>query len=309
MDNIHTRMNCLQFCLYNICLKYNLDDFLIFTDVWKFSHDEEQLLSRSLAIHLDDEHSFLREYQGLVTEKISINNFNEFQMLNFVEKESVETEILICIDSYECHWHRGFEKIHIPHYVQVINIDYTKEIIICNDPQLNFNEMELPFTRYFYGCKTVRKIRNHFFKRKVTDIQRILSHIQKTTNIQQITGDIVSFAKRLLLMATKEDLFDYMDDVYLCSNVRNLKFIADSRYGLSYLFNNLGVTDDKRLIEIAKRFELCGSLFEKINHFYIKLYYRSSDLPMKLQSIYDVLIKIADIENDIFNTLSQVAQP
>lgn len=311
VSNISTRMNCLQLCLYNICIKHNLADFLMYTDVWKFTYDEDQLLSKSLSILLDDDDNFfLREYQGLSTEKISIGDSNILHVLNSIKKENNEVDILIYIDSYECPWHKGFEKLHIPHYVQIVNIDYKNEVIICDDPYLNFNKMELPFTHYFHGCKTIRKFHINSCESKRIDVEKILSHINEITDIQQIIIDITSFAKRLLLVKTQEELFDYMDDVYLCSNVRNLKFIADSRYGLSYLFDNLSAISDKEkeleLLEIAKRFEFCGSLFEKINHFYIKLYYRSSDLQMKLQSIHDKLIEIANSENDIFNLLNKV---
>jgi hypothetical protein len=280
----------------------------MFTNVWKFLHYDKQPLFQSLSIPLDDdENYYLHKFQGLLTEKISVNFSNASFMLNVLERENQRADIFIYVDSYECPWHKGFEKLNIPHYVQVKSINIKKRIIMCDDPYLNTYNMELPFKNFFNGCKTIRIFSNkHIFDNRI-DIDKILYHINSTANIKQMTTDIISFAKRLLLVESQKELFDYMDDVYLCSNVRVLKFIADSRYGLSYLFDNLNLINDKKsiLAEIATRFELCGSLFEKLNHFYIKIYYRSSDLQIKLQSMHDKLIEIAKIENDIFLLLNQ----
>ncbi len=310
MRNISTHLNCLQICLFNICQKYELTDYLMFTDAWKFSHDNKKQLSQSLSIPWESDHNNMQNLQGLFFEIIAIDGTNNLFMLDVLKKEVGKIDILMYINSYECPWHKGFKKLNIPHYVQIVDIDYEKEVIICDDPYLIYYKMELPFAHYLSGCKTIRKFHiNSCENRRIND-EKILSHISERTNIQQITSDITSFAKRLLIVNTKEELFDYMDDVYLCSNVRNLKFIADSRYGLSYLFDSLNSISDKSsdLLELAKRFEFCGSLFEKINHFYIKLYFRGSDLQMKLQSIHDKLIEIANTENEIFNLLNQVTK-
>lgn len=308
MYNISAHLNCLQICLYNICKKYELADYLMFTDAWKFSYDNAKQLSQSVSILWDVDHNYLQDLQGLISEIIVIDDTNNSLMLDVIGKEIRRTDILMYINSYDCPWHKGFNKLKIPHYVQVVDIDHKKEVMTCDDPYLNFNKMELPFKYYFSGCKTIRKFRISSFGNKRIDIEKILSHIIATTNIQQIISGITTFAHKLLFAKRQDELFDYMDDVYLCSNVRNLKFIADSRYGLSYLFHNLDMLSDNQisLAEIAKRFEFCGSVFEKITHFYIKLYYRSSDLQMKLQSIHDKLIEIADTENEIFNLLKQV---
>lgn len=306
MSNISSHLNCLQICLYNICKQNQLADYLMFTDAWRFSYDNKKPFSQSLSLPWENDHKYLQDLQGLILEIIAINEMNCLLMLDVLEREIGRTNILMYINSYECPWHRGYKKLNIPHYVQVINIDRKKEVIICDDPYLNLYKMELSFKQYCQGCKTIRLYRNRYAHKKI-DIGNILNYIYDNVNIHQMTSEIISFSKKLLLVKTQDELFDYMDDVYLCSNVRNLKFIADSRYELSYLFDNLSVISEKKLklYEIAKQFEVCGTLFEKVNHFYIKLYFRSSDLQIKLQSIHDKLTEISKIENNILNLLKQ----
>jgi len=309
MDNVISHMNCLQLCLYNICKKYCVADYLMFCGGWCFSHDNNINLSQAISLPFESyENIFLKEYQGLSTEIIPFNPSNiEFMLQKISEKDCEEIEVVIHIDSYECPWHRGFQKLNIPHYVHAVDINREKKVIICDDPYFNVFKMELPFENFQAGCKTIRVFQYDSVKRNI-NFDTILSHIINKTNINQITGDIFSFAHRLLDVKTQNELFDYMEDVYLCSNVRVLKFVADSRYGLSYFFNKLNSLSKNNLTtkKIADLFELIGSIFEKINHFYIKLYYRSSDLQAKLQSIHDKLIEVTKIENDIFILLSQM---
>lgn len=309
MDSIVSHMNCLQICLYKICEKHNLADYLMFTNAWELSHDDKKPLSQSLSIPLEDSKNlFLQEFQGLISDIITFDHVNTFPILQLLEKSNIEqVDILIHIDSYECPWHKGFKKLHIPHYVQVINIDFEKEVLICDDPYFNVLKMILPFKNYLSGCKSVRAFR---YKPTTNNINSnvIIHHINNRTNIKRITGDISSFAHRLLEVKTHYELFDYMDDIFFCTNVRILKFIADSRYGLSYLFNSLSMLNDKKalLLNIADQFNICGLLFEKINNFYMKLYYRNSNLQVKLQSLYNKLFEVADIENVIYNQLNQL---
>jgi hypothetical protein len=280
----------------------------MFTNAWKFSYDNKKPLSQSLLVLWEDDHSYFQEYQGLFGEALNINDTNNLFILNTMAGEIKKADILMYINSYECPWHKGFKKLYIPHYVHIVDIDYENEVIICDDPYLNFTKMQLPFKHYLSGCKIIRKFYKISINNKKVDVNNIISHIVEITEICQIKNDIKSFANRLLGAKTKEELFDYMDDVYLCSNVRNLKFIADSRYGLSYLVSIMSSNSNNELtlLEIAQRFELCASLFEKITHFYIKLYYRSSDLQTKLQSIHDKLMEVSEIENDIFILLNQL---
>ncbi|TCL56186.1 hypothetical protein EDD76_11213 [Kineothrix alysoides] len=310
MYSITSHLNCLQFCLYNICKKYYVADYLMFCNSWCFSHDNTKNISQSLSIPLRDyENVYLKEYQGLSTEIISFDSSKMESVIQLVSnKDSVEIDVIIHIDSFECPWHKGYRKLSIPHFIQVKDINYKQKKIICDDPYFNMFQIELPFEYFLSGCKTIRVLRHNPTDSKISS-DVILNHIKERTNIKQITEDIVSFAQRLSEVKTTYELFDYRDDVFFCSNVRNLKFIADSRYGLSYLFNNLSMLNDdnkKNLVSLADQMNICGLLYEKINNYYMKLYYRNSGFRVKLQSIQNKFIEIADIENMIYNQLSQL---
>jgi len=307
MDNIVSHMNCLQLCLYNICKKYHIADYLMFCNGWCFSYDASKDISKSLSIPLEDhKNTYLNEYQGLITNIIPFDSSNVEHMLHLISDTDCK-DVIIHINSYECPWHRGFQKLNIPHYVHIIKVNHENKVLVCDDPYFNVFQMELPFENVLRGCKTIRVFQHEPINKDISS-DKVLYDIHEGSNIKQITEDISTFAHKLLDIKTVHDLFDYMDDVYLCSNVRVLKFIADSRYGLSYLLNNLWILDDKTvdLSEIANQFEISGSLFEKVNHFYIKLYYRNSEFQVKLKSIHDKLAEIVEIENEIFNNLSQM---
>jgi len=311
MDKIVSHMNCLQLCLYNICKKYCIADYLMFCGGWCFSHDSNMSISQSLSIPLDDhENVFLKEYQGLSTNIISFASSDTESILEIIsEKVCNRFDVVIHIDSYECHWHRGFQKLNIPHYVHVKYIDCKKKVLICDDPYFNVFQMELPFENFWSGSKTIRVYRYEPVSKNISaDI--IIDDIIEKTDINKINKDILSFAHRLLDVKTRNELFDYMDDIFFCTNVRNLKFIADSRYGLSYLFCHLSAINDKKpfLIDIAERFSDCGLSYEKVNNYYMKLYYRKSSVKEKCQFISDKLLEIAGMENGLYNQLSQLEE-
>ena len=309
-------MNCLQLCLYNICKKYCIADYLMFCGSWCFSHDDNMNISQALSIPLEDrENVFLKEYQGLSTTIISFESSNTESILQTVSEKdcNMDFDVVIHIDSYDCPWHKGFRKLNIPHYVHITNIDYEKKVLICDDPYFNVFQIELSFENFMLSCKTIRIFQYNPIDRDINS-NVILHYIKKRTRIKQITKDIISFAHRILEVESLCELFDYKDDIFFCTNVRILKFIADSRYGLSYLFSHLSLSamDGKKplLINIANQFKNCGLLYEKTNNYYMKLYYSvdvpTSDIKGKLQSISNKLIEIAGMEIMLYNQLSQL---
>jgi len=66
ITDITKHMNCIQHCIYNICKKYGLAEFLIFCNGWSFFYDAAKDFNQSLNIPTEETSNyFLREYQGL----------------------------------------------------------------------------------------------------------------------------------------------------------------------------------------------------------------------------------------------------
>ena len=299
MNNILAHLNCYQSCLYSICSKYGLADYLMFSGSWKFVYDNNKPFSNSLSLPLDDKGILLDRFQGLEITVAPFDNPAALDQLLLATRQN-DTNIIINVDSFECPWHKAYNKLSIPHCVQVINADTENQKLFCNDPYLNVFNQVLPFENLLNGCKSIRLLGKKDIWNNI-DVGIVLRFIRERTKITQISEGIVSFAQSMKEVISPDELFDYTDDIYLCSNIRNLKFIADSRYGLSYLFSNLYLLESNNslLLEIAKRFNYAESLYKKINSYYIKLYYRSNDLGIKIGYMIEKLMEIVNIEKEI----------
>jgi hypothetical protein len=311
MDNLTAHMNCMQLCLYNVCKKHELADYLMFSGVWRFSHNADFPLSQSLCFPLDDtKNELLKKYQGLVTEVFFFDIPDIPFMFHLIDSSICNgSDVIININSYECPWHKGYKKVNIPHYVSVIHIDTTKEILLCDDPYFNLPQQELSFANFISSCNKIHtfSLNNDKFPIKVPFIT---NQIYEKTDINQITKDIISFSQRLVLAKTKQELFDYTEDVFLCSNPRIFKFIADSRYCLSYLFEHLseGSETEVELNNISKQFMFSSVELDKVNNYYMKLFFNCSEIQMKLDKIQKKLLEIINIENTIYENLKEVVE-
>lgn len=306
MLDMKHHMNCMQLCLADICKKFNMADYLMFCNGWNFSCNNEKPLAQALYISSEEDKStYLEEYQGLYTEEISKSTLADNYVFNYLnEKKDSQYEIIIHIDSYDCPWHRGYQKLNIPHYVQIVQLDFEKKIIVCDDPYLNAYLVELSFEHFLSGCETIYLYHCKPVENKLS-VDILLDNLYRSMDIKLLKENIVAFADRLLKVKDIPELFDYMDDVYLCNNVRVLKFISDSRYGLSYTLQNLySVSKEDSIIRLADLFELSGVIFEKINSYYIKLYFRKTDIQNKLQLIHNKLIDISNLETMIYNSIN-----
>jgi len=310
MNDMVKYMNCLQACIYSICKKRNIDDFLIFCCGWFFTFDADKLLSQSLSIQLEDyNYIYFERFYGITSDVFLFDeNPDVTDRLQYLETKIRQSDdVLLRVSSHDCPWHKGFMKINIPHYVKLKNILYEKEVIVCEDPFFNLCDAYLPFTNFFNGCESFRIFQKKYSCKPV-ECEEILSRLSNV-NIGLLTKNIISFSNKLLCAQKKVDLFDYVEDIYCCNNVRALKFIADSRYGLCYSFeklSKLSKTNKIPLLEIANQFNMISSLYLKINNYYMKLFYRDYDLHVKINNMRDKLLRIVEIENEIYLKLKLI---
>lgn len=298
-------MNCMQHCVYNICKKNNLAEYLIFGNGWTFFYDTKKKFNQSLVIPSEESgYYFLKEYQGLHSSAFFVNGFSENNIINFI-KDNISNgrDVVVGMSSYYCPWHKGYQKASIPHYFQVVDVEKNKASLVCDDTY--FCKYQEPLSidslllgcndiRVFYCCKTTKEINPY----------SIVKQIKKITDINQIVFSISSFSEQLLDVKKNSDLFDSSDSVFYCNNVRNLKFISDSRYCMSYLFNKLGEqNEDGMLYDISEKFFESSLLYEKINNYYMKLFYKKTNIKPNLQILNNKLLEMKKLEISIYDML------
>ena len=306
MDNFRSKLNCLQSCVYSISKKHNLADPLIFPATWNFLFDRDAPISSSLKFPLNDAHnSFLAEYEGMSTEvKLNDSTNGSSVIDSVIECIHNGMYVLACISSFDCPWHRGYGELNVPHYISLVDVSNDEKVFICEDPYFGLINQKMPFAHFCKYCKKV-----HFISvgnnKKPIDVKFVLREICRLTSIDQITQDMIRFSSSIHSVKTKEELFDNDVDLYFCSNTRTLKFIADSRYCLSYLFSYLNSisTLNMNLNDIANSFLKSHNEFNKINNFYMMLFYNDTGFQRKLNKIRDRMLYIVDIENGIHSEL------
>jgi len=73
---------------------------------------------------------------------------------------------------------------------------------------------------------------------------------------------------------------------------------------MSYLFDKLGEFEDETLYyDISKKFFECGLAYEKINSYYMKLYYKKTNIKQNLRILSNKILEIQKNEILIYDML------
>ncbi|MCI8371894.1 MAG: hypothetical protein HFI75_05785 [Lachnospiraceae bacterium] len=304
MFQIEQHLNCIQQNIVEICNYFNVEFYYIFFDSWKFNYNKSYIFSKCLLMP--------ERTEGGLCEltDIEIQQYKDFdkdllEVISMVQSHAaIKSRYMIMLDSYYCPWHRGYKILHIPHWC-LINIYNSKERkFLCEDPFYKIKNCQIHLDDLKMGIESLVV---YTMKKKKTNNQNVIGAFKRHLNevdISVLTSNMSDFANRILNIETINELFDYKPDVYLCNIFRSLKFTADMRYNMSYLFNKFyKLQSDVFYKVISNRFEDCGQKFENINCIIIKLFYSSNKFDKIKHEIYKIMIELIRDENQIYAML------
>ena len=299
--NINEHMDCYQLSMELVCEKYNRDIAFYFIDSWDFCYNKTNTALSITSLKSKRKNKDPLRYMGLIPEEIDVQSKLD---MSIIKQHVMNKEILLSkLESYYCPWHRGYMETHIPHCFAIV--DYNDDGIICVDKYFSTNKhVLLPVSQLNYsnGISLYRPAQNY----TQLDINLLLFEIANEEQERQNMFDMMeSFIVDLDKTRDPSVLFDYPEDLYLCNITRTLKFIADGRIQLGYLFKKLcqKYSVSEVIVLIYKTLYHCGDLWNIIINLFIKIFYNPAQFEREKSLIYKNVSEIIEIEKKIFHMI------
>lgn len=303
MFQVEQHLNCIQQNLVEVCKYFNVEFYYIFFDSWKFNYNKSNVFAKSLLMP-DKSEGSLCELTDIKARHYDYLNDDLSKAIDLVQDQGKKSKIMIMLDSYFCPWHRGYKVLHIPHWCLVKQYLAHEKFFTCEDPFYKVKDCQISFSELQKGLNSLilyTMEKGTTKNRKEIDIFK--DYIKKL-DIEVMTSDMYDFANRILEIENVEEFFDYKQDVYLCSIFRALKFTADMRYNLSYLFDKFcELQKDIFYKKVADVFEKCGEKFDNINCGIIKLFYSCNNFKEVKEGIHKSLLEIILHEKQAYEIL------
>jgi hypothetical protein len=301
-------MNCIEMNMEYICNLLGKDFKKMFIDSWDFYYkpDENNFMPNNLSFRpfkkLRLETNQLR-HLGLEAKEIDVEHLLGIETINqYIESHKA---LLINLDSFECPWHRGYLKTHIGHYCLIIG--YFNECYICIDPYLMGSDfVSLTYMQLKTGSELI------YYNNSKIEVDLTIENLFNETihgeNDKSKMFDMMNlFLQQLSELTEASQLFDYPEDVYLCTITRATKFIADGRIKFGYLVENISALNHNYEIinSICSSLYCLGDLWNHLNSIFIKVYCAPKQFGKAKIKIIDYMLKIIDTEKNIYRTIAK----
>lgn len=300
--DIHKHMNCIQMNMEYICNILKKDFSKMFVYSWDFYYkpnsnyfSPKNLSSRQFRkLKLEAQ---LR-YLGLEAQDIDLRNLFKIKTIDqYIDNHKA---LLLNIDSFDCPWHRGYMKTHIDHYCLVIG--HLHKGYICADPYLMGNSPVLLTHSQLRMGKELIYYKHSSDTADLSVDALFLEIIYGENNKSKMFNMMELFLKSLSEISDSSQLFDYLEDVYLCAITRATKFIADGRIQLGYLIEKLSSSHQKHedIFLLYNLLYHSGDLWNHLNLIFIKIYCAPRQFESAKRKIIDYMLEIIDVEKNIY---------
>ncbi|GMQ56226.1 hypothetical protein AN1V17_06190 [Vallitalea sediminicola] len=298
-SGIYSHMDCFLMTMELVYTSMNMDFSTMFVNAWRFDYNP---INKDLAVYSFNEYmkKINSKYLEVSRKKIAKEDVN-LQTL----KEYIDTykTVVMTIDCIDCPWHRGYLQASIWHACALTG--YSDEGIWCTDPFIKgYEQFLIPESVFEYGefyyyaeTKIVKNI----------DIDNLLGNIASNeVVIHEGIKMIDIFKNDICMTETAMELYDIPQDIYLCTITNGLKAIADYRFQLAYLLEDLykkQACEDERINQIYMMLYDVSDVWLKVQHMVVRLFYEPRRLEKTKVKIQTYISDIIEIEKKILSEI------
>lgn len=311
--------DCMMASLVNAAIYFERNYEYLFKPIWVFGYSnskntDEPFWKRLNTPLMEHPHDQLKKYHGidLICNKgVSYNKFLDDVKNQIAIKKPVPIEF----DAFHCPWAGVYHKAYLLHYSLVVGYNNACDILYCVDPYVTNKTVEFPiaelekgFHHHYIFELTEPEMGTENWK---ADIRNLLQYkqigeggINSYDMIRLLARDIYHTTSFLEEMKKQNDFYTY--ELFY-----QLKYMTHSRlnYGmfLRYIMNKEHVFEIEPFIQ---DFNKTSALWRQVWLKFTKITYLNNyeKAPTIIDSIYHLMMQIADLEENMANALLIITQ-
>ena len=309
--------DCMMASLVNAAIYFRRNYEYLFKPIWVFGYSASQNMNEPFWKRLntplmEHPHDQLKKYHGIDLICKKGESFKQF--LNDVKTQiAIKKPVPIEFDAFHCPWAGVYQKAYLLHYSLVVGYNDSFDILYCVDPYVTNKTVDFPIGELENG------FHHHYIfelsepdtgtENWKTDIGDLLQHkeagegrMSSYDMIRLLAKDIHSSVGFLEEMKKQNDFYTY--ELFY-----QLKYMTHSRlnYGmfLRYIMNQEHISEIDPLIN---GFNGVSALWRQVWLKFTKITYLNNfeKAPAIIDSIYQLMMQIADLEEDMANTLFNI---
>lgn len=291
-------MNCFQTAFLPICVKYDIDPLKMFLWGWSFNYDNNPALYNRISVsYCMDTKQFLEEQLGLEIKEIrSSTPINITEMFDIM---SAGNEMVIGLDAFYCPWSSAYQKMHISHFINVIEVDVSKNVLCCNDWYTEEEPVyELPYEDLIAGRHSINCVHVKEKTARGSVHELLVACYKQKSDIKQ---DFAKFANDIKAINDIGELFE-SSDARNCNIIIKIKECKGYRNGIALYMKN--ALEDKEggqeLEEASMMFESLGKMWDKLLKSLLKLLIVNRAEARILDKIANNIIEIGELEEKTY---------
>lgn len=296
---IYPYLNCLEMALTLICELFNEDSIGLYINSWSFYYVKGKNIGNCIKTY----NSRLQVERLTRYLKFDIQLYEGTNKISIVKKNVAEgLPVLITMDVFNCPWHKGYHKINILH--ACIIIDVNESGVVCIDPYLTNEKKQLCFQEFNQAIDLYTFNKTNKVKRTL-DLDCFICEIKNNDYISPKAFVMMNqFANDIKHLKDVKCLMDNQNDIYLSSYFRKLKFIADDRYKMAYLFKYLSTECKDAFKEnFVDPFMWCYISWQKVINLSMKAFFQNKDIASYMYRISNQIKQISAVESKLYNKI------